>query len=124
MPALLLAESPPRLMAELREWAALRCYSAEDAAMELLRIGLYTVREQAQKLPEGMEVTDRGRPPAGSHAATVLGARRPSRGAVGEMTPGQNEPTWIHRWAPAGCPRVTTRVRQDGERRPIRRTCA
>ena len=53
MPELLLSDIPIRLMKELREWAALRRYSVEDAAIEMIRIGLYETRRQ--NVPERPE---------------------------------------------------------------------
>jgi len=57
---LTLHDIPPRLMNELREWATLRRSTVEAAAVEIIRIGLYQTREQRQKLPEGLDVTDDG----------------------------------------------------------------
>ena len=46
MPELLLSDVPTRLMNGLREWAALRHCSVQDAAIEMIRIGLYETRRR------------------------------------------------------------------------------
>ena len=48
MSELLLSDVPIRLMNELREWAALRHISVQDAAIEMIRIGLYETRKRDQ----------------------------------------------------------------------------
>jgi len=60
MAELRLEDVPPRLMAELREWAQLRRTTLELAAHELLRVGLHAVRDRGQELPAGLDVTDKG----------------------------------------------------------------
>jgi hypothetical protein len=47
-----------RLMANLLEWAKPRRTTIELAAVEMIRIGLHATRDQEQKLPEGLDVTD------------------------------------------------------------------
>jgi hypothetical protein len=42
------------------ERAKLRRSTVEEAAAEMIRIGLYQTRDQGQSLPEGLDVTDDG----------------------------------------------------------------
>ena len=58
MPELMLHDVPPRLMNELREWAALRRTNIEQAAIEMIRIGLYETRARGGELPAGLDVAD------------------------------------------------------------------
>ena len=51
MPELLLSDVPIRLLNELRDWAALRHCSLEEAAMEMIRIGLYETRHRRSDVP-------------------------------------------------------------------------
>ena len=68
MPELLLPDVPPRLMSELREWAALRRVSVEHAAMEMIRVGLQWTRDEARKRSEGLDVDEEATEPDGATA--------------------------------------------------------
>ena len=51
MPELTLPDMRPRLMNELREWAALRRSTVEKAAVEMIRIVLHQMRGPHQEPP-------------------------------------------------------------------------
>lgn len=51
---------PQRLMAELREWAQLRPTTVEEAAVEMIRIGLHQTRKQNDQPPAGLDVMHGG----------------------------------------------------------------
>lgn len=61
MPDLPLSDVPLRVIEEICDWARLRRCSLEAAAVELIRLGLHSVREQHRQPPESFDVTDSGR---------------------------------------------------------------
>jgi len=66
-------------MAKLREWAVSRRTAVGASAVEMIWFCLHAVREQGQKLPAGLDVTDKARgidllflAVVAAHAMTVL----------------------------------------------------
>jgi hypothetical protein len=55
-----LTDLPPRLIAEIKEWAQLRRAKPEAAAAELLRVP-YAMRERRQGLEATLDAADRVR---------------------------------------------------------------